>query len=205
MVFGFAFDGKETDENGQGTHTAGIAGSTTFGVAKGANIIAVKVMAQGRSSAGLINGFHWMVERHNRRKYLPGFRGSVASMSLANKVPSDPLDYLVKYASAAGIHFAVAAGNDNQGACMTSPGRASRESDIVTVGSINVSDQRSIFSNFGPCVTLYAPGEIIVSTGIGRPPPPRSTLVPQWPVPTSRALWRSSSPRILHSSLILLR
>lgn len=77
-VFGFAFDGNETDENGQGTHTAGIAGSTTFGVAQGANIIAVKVMAQGRSSAGLINGFHWMVERHNRRKYLPGFRGSIA-------------------------------------------------------------------------------------------------------------------------------
>lgn len=88
-------------------------------------------------------------------------------MSLANKVPSDPLDYLVKYASTAGIHFAVAAGNDNQDACMTSPGRASRESDIVTVGSINVSYQRSIFSNFGSCVTLYAPGEIIVNTGIG--------------------------------------
>lgn len=119
------------------------------------------------SSSDIIKGIDWMISNHDKRKGSKDFRGSVASMSLGSKTRSLVIEEAVKQASLAGIHYSVAAGNENQDACNASPAGASQGSDIVSVGSINVKDSRSSFSNFGPCVTIYAPGETITSTWIG--------------------------------------
>jgi len=167
-TFGFTFDGKKTDDQGHGTHCAGTAGSTTFGLAKAANVIAVKVLSNGSgSSSDILKGIDFVIANHDKRKNSTDFRGSVASMSLGSASRSKTLDEAVKRASAAGIHFSVAAGNESQDSCNSSPAGASLGSDVISVGSVNVNDKRSTFSNFGQCVSVYAPGEQVTSTWVG--------------------------------------
>lgn len=167
--FGFAFDGLEQDDAGHGTHCAGTAASTTFGIAKAANVIAVKVLGgTGTGSASdILSGINWMIKNHEKRSKEANFKGSVASMSLGSVTRSTTMDLAVQGASAAGIHFSVAAGNENQVACNSSPAFASKGSDVLSVGAIDVGDKRSVFSNFGDCVSVYAPGEDVTSTWIG--------------------------------------
>jgi cerevisin len=77
---------------------------------------------------------------------------------------SKTLDMAVNAAVDAGLHFAVAAGNDNQDACNYSPAAAEK---AVTVGASSLADARAYFSNHGKCVDIFAPGLNILSTWIG--------------------------------------
>ena|ERR1700736_6612234 len=77
---------------------------------------------------------------------------------------SKTLDLAVNAAVDAGLHFAVAAGNDNQDACNYSPAAAEK---AVTVGASSLADARAYFSNHGKCVDIFAPGLNILSTWIG--------------------------------------
>jgi cerevisin len=74
------------------------------------------------------------------------------------------LDAAVDAAVDAGLHFAVAAGNDNQDACNYSPAASV---NAVTVGASSLADARAYFSNHGKCVDIFAPGLNILSTWIG--------------------------------------
>jgi len=65
-----------------------------------------------------------------------------------------------------GLHFAVAAGNDNADACDYSPAAAA---EAVTVGASTLADERAYFSNYGKCVDIFAPGLNIQSTWTGSP------------------------------------
>ena len=81
---GFAFDrNNPADEDGHGTHCAGTAAGSTFGVASGANVIAVKVLGADGSgeSSDTLAGMDWIIEQHQSRKDDPGFVGSIMSMS----------------------------------------------------------------------------------------------------------------------------
>jgi len=90
-------------------------------------------------------------------------KGSVANMSLGGG-KSRALDDTVNKAVEAGLHFAVAAGNDNRDACNYSPAAAE---NAVTVGASTLGDERAYFSNHGSCVDVFAPGLNILSTYIG--------------------------------------
>lgn len=72
-------------------------------------------------------------------------KGSVASMSLGGG-KSPALDKAVNAAVDSGLHFAVAAGNDNRDACDYSPAAADK---AITVGASTLGDERAYFSNFG--------------------------------------------------------
>lgn len=165
--FGFTID-TEQDDDGHGSHTAGTAASTTFGLAKKANIIAVKVLGTSSgSTSDIIAGIDFVMRNHAKRSSQSNFAGSVASMSLGSPVRSNSLDEAVAQASSNGIHFSVAAGNENQNACNSSPASATRLSDVVAVGATTIDDERASFSNFGPCTTIFAPGQDITSTWNG--------------------------------------
>ena len=84
-------------------------------------------------------------------------KGSVANMSLGGG-KSQALDDTVNKAVKAGLHFAVAAGNDNRDACDYSPASAEL---AVTVGASTVTDERAYFSNHGKCVDVFAPGKFV--------------------------------------------
>jgi cerevisin len=151
------------------THCAGTAASTTFGVAKNANIISVKVLgSDSGKTSDILKGIDAMVKNHKIRSKKPGFVGSVASMSLGGGGRSLSIDTAIAGASKSGIHFVVAAGNDNLDACLSgSPATASQISNAISVGATTIRDQRASFSNYGGCTSVYAPGDSITSTWVG--------------------------------------
>ena len=74
---------------------------------------------------------------------------------------SSALDTAVNNSINAGVTYALAAGNDNQDACNTSPARTAA---AITVGATTNTDARSSFSNYGTCVDIFAPGSSIMSS-----------------------------------------
>jgi cerevisin len=165
----------DEDGNGHGTHCAGTIASRKYGVAKKANVIAVKVLGSNGSGtmSDVVAGVAWAAQSavkklaEARAEYAATgktkHKGSVANMSLGGgKSPS--LDLAVNRAVDAGLHFAVAAGNDNKDACKYSPAAAEK---AVTVGASTLGDERAYFSNHGECVDIFAPGLNILSTYIG--------------------------------------
>ncbi|CBX95749.1 hypothetical protein IAQ61_004582 [Plenodomus lingam] len=163
---GFTATGSFVDGDGHGTHVAGTAGGAKFGVAQGANIIEVKVLSDNGSgsSSDTIAGMDWVITNHEKRKKEPGFVGSIMSMSWGLQGTANAVDEVIAGALDAGIHVSVAAGNDGADACGSTPAHlGGANSNVVTVGSVNIDSEVSTFSNIGRCVDIYAPGEQILS------------------------------------------
>ena len=163
---------EDADGNGHGTHCSGTIAGKKFGVAKKANVIAVKVLKSNGSGtmSDVVKGVEWAVNSHNEKmeaakkgKGKKGFKGSAANMSLGGG-KAVTLDLAVNAAVDAGIHFAVAAGNDNADSCNYSPAAAEK---AVTVGASTLADERAYFSNYGKCNDIFAPGLNILSTWRG--------------------------------------
>ncbi|KAK7408512.1 proteinase B [Neonectria punicea] len=161
----------DEDGNGHGTHCSGTIAGKKYGVAKKAQVYAVKVLRSNGSGsmADVVKGVEFAATSHleqldkaknGKRK---GFKGSVANMSLGGG-KTQALDAAVNAAVRTGIHFAVAAGNDNADACNYSPAAAN---EPVTVGASALDDSRAYFSNYGKCTDIFAPGLNIQSTWIG--------------------------------------
>ena len=157
----------DEDGNGHGTHCSGTIAGKKYGVAKKANVYAVKVLRSNGSGSmqDVVKGVEWAADAHTQKvkKGKKGFKGSAANMSLGGG-KSPALDRAVNGAVAAGIHFAVAAGNDNADSCNYSPAAAE---NAITVGASALDDSRAYFSNYGKCNDIFAPGLSIISTWIG--------------------------------------
>jgi len=152
-----AFDG-----NGHGTHVASLVAGQISGVAKKTTVVAVKVLTSAGSgtNAGVIAGVNWATNNY----LAGGKKPSAANMSLGGG-KSQALDDSVIASVGKGLSYAVAAGNDNNDACLTSPANVKV---AVTVGSSALEDDaqsaldtRSSFSNFGSCVDVFAPGSLL--------------------------------------------
>jgi cerevisin len=157
------FGDMDIDGNGHGTHCAGTIASKTYGIAKKAHVIAVKVLRTNGfgTNADVIKGVEWAIDAAKRGAKMG--RRSAANMSLGGG-RSLTLENVVNKAVKNGVHFSVAAGNDNEDACEYSPAGAEGP---VTVGASTNRDAMAFFSNHGPCVDIFAPGMDITSTWIG--------------------------------------
>ncbi|KAJ3131252.1 hypothetical protein HK101_004748 [Irineochytrium annulatum] len=152
----FSTDKNDRDGNGHGTHVAGTIGGITYGVAKKAKIIAVKVLnAQGSgTNSDVIAGIDWVGKNHKKGDK------SVANMSLGGQA-SAALDAALKAAIKAGVMFAVAAGNSAGDSCKLSPARVP---EALTVAASDKTDKYASFSEHGKCVNIIAPGVDITSS-----------------------------------------
>jgi len=152
-------DGRNgVDCNGHGTHVAGTVGGSTYGVAKGVTLVAVRVLNCSGSGtwAGVIAGIDWVTSNHTTGK-------AVANMSLGGSA-STTVDTAVKNSIADGVVYSVSAGNNNRDACNQSPARVP---EAITVGATTSSDARASYSNYGACLDIFAPGSSITSAWIG--------------------------------------
>jgi subtilisin family serine protease len=163
----FVGDGRNTDCHGHGTHVVGTLAAkdnTTdvVGVAPGAPLTGVKVLGCNGSGAtsGVIKGVDWVTA--NARK------PAIANMSLGGGL-SQALDDAVRRSAASGVFYSIAAGNNGADACLKSPARAGAGTDngIATVAATTSSDGETSWSNYGPCVDVWAPGASILSTKKG--------------------------------------
>ncbi|MCZ7416911.1 MULTISPECIES: S8 family peptidase [unclassified Streptomyces] len=141
-------DDVAQDGNGHGTHVASTIAGEAHGVAKNAKVVGVRVLDDNGSgtTAQVVAGIEWVAENASGP--------SVANMSLGGGV--DPvLDEAVRNAIAAGVTFAVAAGNESQDATNVSPARVE---EAITVGATDEADGMASFSNYGTPLDVFAPG-----------------------------------------------
>lgn len=185
-----AFDGSDdTDDcDGHGTHVAGIAAGTTYGVAKGATIVPVKVLdCDGEGdTASLVLGLEWILEQHQS---LGG--PSVVNLSLGGYVvigeevdgfvtmyPPEVYEdeWLIERLIGEGVTVVIAAGNDGFSVCeqwlptnddltewVALDSTPARVANAITVQASTPKDEFASFTNWGECTDIFAPGTNIVS------------------------------------------
>ena len=149
-------DGLVTaDANGHGSHVAGTAAGSTYGVAKKAKLGPVRVLGMNGSGTneGVVAGIDYVAAQAATTPR------AVANMSLGGNA-SAVIDAATAGVVTAGVVMVVAAGNEMQDACLVSPARTP---SAITVGATGQMDARAMFSNFGTCVDIFAPGVGITS------------------------------------------
>lgn len=147
------------DDNGHGTHVAGIVAAVhntigVVGVASAADLYAVKVL--NRSGSGwlsdIIAGLQWSVTNHM----------GVVNMSLGTSSYSAAFNTAVQNTIAAGVVVVAAAGNSGPGNnTVNYPGAFT---NVIAVGATDSSDAIASWSSRGPQVTVSAPGVSVLST-----------------------------------------
>ncbi|MER5835683.1 S8 family peptidase [Streptomyces sp. NPDC002130] len=146
-------DNDASDGNGHGTHVATTIAGSTYGVAKKAKIVGVRVLNNSGSgtTAGVIAGIDWVTRNHSGP--------SVANMSLGGGA-SATLDTAVRNSIASGVTYAVAAGNSSTTASSSSPARVA---EAITVGATTSTDAKASYSNYGSALDIFAPGSSITA------------------------------------------
>ena len=145
------------DCNGHGTYMASIIGGAAYGVAKSVKFHIVRVLGcDGRGTySNVIAGINWVASNFKKP--------AVATMTM-HGARSLALDTAVNNAVTKGITVVVSAGNNKTNACSESPSAALKS---IVVGATDANDTRVYFSNYGPCLKLFAPGTGITGAWIG--------------------------------------
>ncbi|MEV6710686.1 S8 family serine peptidase [Lentzea sp. NPDC051208] len=155
----FIEDGQNgQDCSGHGTHVAGTVGSKTYGVAKKAKLVSVRMLgtscgSSGPDSAG-VKAIEWITA--NAQK--PAVVDASWTFDTAD-IGNDAIAGMV----ASGVQMAVASGNSSTNACSTGPAKIA---SLITVNATSSNDARASFSNYGSCTDIFAPGDGITSLGL---------------------------------------
>ncbi len=151
-------DNNPADDQGHGTHVAGIAAMQTnngvggAGVGWDSRIMPVKVLdrtGNGGHSA-IASGITFAADNG----------AQVINMSLGGAFTSSALRNAVDYAIQRGVVVLAAAGNENT----SNPSYPAAYNGVIGISATSQSDQRASFSNYGNAIDVAAPGVAILST-----------------------------------------
>jgi len=147
----------DTDNNGHGSHVAGIAAADTnnsigvAGTAYNTKLLSVKVLDSTGSGyySWIANGITWAADNGAK----------VINLSLGGSASSQTLQNAVNYAVGKGVVIVAAAGNNGN----SLPFYPASYSNVVSVAATDSNDHRASSSNYGSWVTIAAPGVSILS------------------------------------------
>lgn len=149
-------DTNPTDCNGHGSHVAGTAAGTSYGIAKRATVHAVRVLncSGSGSNADIIAGVNWIKTN--------ALKPAVVNYSIgcSSRCTDTTMDNAVKSLVASGVMWVQAGGNGNDDTCYYSPQRVP---EALTVGNSTSVDAKASSSAWGSCQDLFAPGTNITS------------------------------------------
>lgn len=150
-------DVGKVDNDGHGTHVAGIVGGLSTGVAKAVTLVPVRVLDScgAGTETMVLNGLNWILADHELGEK------AVVNMSIGFDSTATGIDVAIKNLLAEGIVVVAASGNDGKSACETTPAGTQ---GTISVGASTYNDLEPSFTNFGECVDIFAPGQSIVST-----------------------------------------
>ncbi|KAK8007221.1 polyketide synthase [Apiospora arundinis] len=208
----FVSDGPASDQDtqGHGTHVAGTIASRAYGVAKKANIVAVKVFSDKTGFAqtsDIIKALEWVVgdvdlHRNTGR--------AVVNLSLGGSA-SPALDSAVASTVRHGVVVCVAAGN--RADILAENQSPAREPFAITVGATDINDTFAPWASFGKMVDIVSPGVDILSCWIGSPTATRRISGTSMATPhvagvacclLSDATWRDRDPSQVMPKLLEL-
>jgi subtilisin family serine protease len=172
--YGYDFvddDAIPADCDGHGTHVSATAAGLQVGVAKGANIVGVRILdCTGTGTiSDTVAGLDWVAANHKAG------HPAVVTLSLGIQVGSwsrvleDAVRSLVVNH---GVTVIAASGNSAVDACYVAPANVP---EVISVSAVDVRTQNGTngaaglemsyrWSNTGPCVDIFAPG-VDVSLG----------------------------------------
>jgi subtilisin family serine protease len=143
------------DRRGHGTMLAGLAGGSKSGVARGANLISVKIGHMDVVTSNIIAGCDFVTAEKRKNRNQPMVAVIASGPARVNTL----LNQAVERMNDAGVFVTVAAGNDANDACLTTPGVVAK---VTTVGSTTILDRVSNESCFGPCIDIFAPSNLLM-------------------------------------------
>ena len=164
VIKGYDFannDYDPKDDNGHGTHVAGIAAAMTnngigvAGVCQGCSILAIKAISADGSGANswIANGIANAVN----------LGANIINLSLGGLDNSNTIRLAIQQAAQHGVLIVAASGNDGSGV----PLYPAALPEVMAVGATNKYGDKASFSNYGSHIAVVAPGEGIYSSLTG--------------------------------------
>jgi subtilisin family serine protease len=177
MRLGFdAFPSAPRLCNPHGTAVAGAAAGATLGVAPDAEIVDVKIINCDHlrgSVTAILAAARWAVEDHAKHPGQPAIANWSFAVDTGRAVPE--IDRAAQILHDAGFLLVVAAGNVETDACHVSPANAPH---VLVVGASALVDRtdgsglrrdvRAPNTAWGPCISLYAPGDSVELPSLDR-------------------------------------
>ena len=168
------------DCEGHGTHVAGLIGGNGIGVANGVTLFSVRVLdcTLQASEASIVHGLLCVVDHHKTRNETR----AIINLSIAGLQTTRAINNALQLALDNDIIITAAAGNAghslhnpfrsiNYDSCKVYP---AAYPGVITVGATDMHDNalmgkydnRTIITNMGKCVDVFAPGYKILSSDI---------------------------------------
>lgn len=168
VIKGFDFIDNDTNpedsgiitSDSHGVHVAGIAAAEAdnsigiAGVAPESKVMIVRIVDQDITSEDIAEGIRYASGIENASKYLPAVAADVINMSFGGEPFSYTEKKAVDEAVAKGIILVSSSGNEGNDAVYY----PASYDNVFSVAAVNSFGSRASYSNFGPHISIAAPG-----------------------------------------------